>query len=169
MTREELDGIKILSLEDDGEWGYTFDVNLHYRKEHHDHHADLPLAIERIQITEDMLSDYQKEQPHLKSTAKKLVPTFFNKEHYIIHYRLLKYFFLKGINITKINTGIKYRQKAWLQPYVEYNTEKRKQARTKFASDLCKAFVNSLFGKTMEAVRKRRQVKVVREQKASEK
>src|SRR5215469_8930199 len=127
MTREELDGIKILSLEDDGEWGYTFDVNLHYRKEHHDYHIDLPMAIDRIQITEDMLSDYQKEQPHLKSTAKKLVPTFFNKEHYIIHYRLLKYFFLQGINITKVNAGIKYRQKAWST----WNTTPRRESKPK--------------------------------------
>ena len=49
-----------------------------------------------------------------------------------------------------------------MEPYIRMNTEFRKQARSDFETDFYKLMNNSVFGKTMENLRKRVNVKVVR-------
>ena len=56
---------------------------------------------------------------------------------------------------------IQCRQKAWMKPYIDYNTEKRKHAVGKFAKDFYKLMNNSVFGKTMENVRNHCKHKIV--------
>ncbi|UYV75416.1 hypothetical protein LAZ67_13000188 [Cordylochernes scorpioides] len=79
LTSEEYNQIDILALQDDSPIGYIFVVDLCYPEHLHDSHNDFPLAPERLQIVESMLSDFQKSLPHSIASSIKLCPNFFPK------------------------------------------------------------------------------------------
>ena len=92
---------------------------------------------------------------------KKLVCNLYDKKKYVVHINSLKQGLNHGLKLTKIHRIIEFNQEAWLKPYIDMNTELRKLARNDFEKDLFKLMNNSVFGKTMENIRKHREIKLV--------
>ena len=76
--------------------GCVLKVNLEHPKELRELHKDYLLAPDKIEIKREMLSNYQWKIPDLYNipigNVKKLVPNFFDKEKYIIHYKNLQFY-----------------------------------------------------------------------------
>ena len=93
--------------------------------------------------------------------CKKLVCNSQNKKKYVVHIKSLKQALNHGLKLKKFHRIIEFNQKAWLKPYIDMNTELRKLAKDDFEKDLFKLMNNAVFGKTMENIRKHRDIKLV--------
>ena len=93
--------------------------------------------------------------------CKKLVCNLFNKKKYVVHINFFKTSVKSWIKVKKIYRVIEFNQKEWLKPYIDMNTELRKASKNDFEKDLFKLMNNSVFGKTMENIRKHRDIKLV--------
>ena len=71
--------------------------------------------------------------------------------------------------LTKIHRAIKFSQAPWLKQYITYNTEKRKEANSSFEKDFFKLLNKSVYGKTIENLRKRRNVELINTEIQAEK
>ena len=162
LTGEEVD---LSKYNDESEKGLILEVDLEYPEELHDLHNDYPLASEKINVTEDMLSPYCREIAEKFKVkvglVKKLVPTLSNKERYVLHYRNLQLYMSLGLKLTKIHRALEFDQSPWLKPYIDFNTKKRAEAKNPFEKDFFKLMNNSVFGKTMENLRKRQDIKLL--------
>ncbi|MEW8688896.1 MAG: hypothetical protein AB2556_24015 [Candidatus Thiodiazotropha sp.] len=94
--------------------------------------------------------------------VEKLFPSLRNKDRYVLHYRNLQIYQSLGMRLTEIHRALKFDQSPWMEPYIRMNTELRKQATRDVEKDLYNLMNNSVFGKTMENLRKRVGVKLVR-------
>jgi hypothetical protein len=126
------------------------EVDLEYPEELHDLHKEYPLAPERLLI----------------GKVEKLVPNLNDKKKYVIHHETLKQYLKLGMKLTKIHRGISFEEKDFMKSYIDLNTKLRTKGTTDFEKDFYKLMNNSVFGKTMENVRNRVNVKLVTNTKA---
>ena len=156
---------KLLDTPPDSSIGYFLEVDLEYPASLHSEHNDNPLAPEKLTITRDQMSPYQQkliEELGVSMSCEKLVPNLMGKSRYILHYRNLQLYLLLGMKITKVHKVLEFEQSPWMQPYIQKNTQLRTQAKNDFEKDFFKLMNNAVFGKTMENVRKRVNVKLLR-------
>ena len=101
--------------------------------------------------------------PERKKIGKfnNLICDVHDKENYVVHIRALKQALNHGLILKKVQRVIQFNQKAWLKAHIDMNTELRNEAKNNFEKDFFKLMNNAVFGKTMENVRKHRDIKLV--------
>ena len=122
------------------------EVDIYYPKELHDKHNDYPLCPEKVKC---------------KNGVEKLIPNLRDKKKYVLHYKNLIQCLDMGLKITHIYRGIKFVESEWMKPYIDKNTNLRAKAKNNFEKKFYKLMNNSVFGKTMENIRNRVDVKLV--------
>ena len=145
LDSDEINEEFIKNYNENDNKGYILEVDVKYPKRLHELHSGLPFLSERMKIDK----------------CNKLVCNLFNKKKYVSHINSLKLALNHGLNFKKIHRVIKFNKKEWLKPYIDMNTELRKAAKNDFKKDLFKLMNNSVFGKTIENIRKHRNIKLV--------
>ena len=148
ITKEKV--LEILEQESSSK-GYIFDVDLEYPKNLWKLHNDYPLAPESTKV-----DGVEKLIGHLKP-----------KKDYVIHYQNLKQYLNMGLKLTAVHRAISFEQSPWMEPYIRKNTELRKTADNSFEKDFFKLMNNSVFGKTIENIRKRQNILLVNNRKTA--
>ena len=166
---ENVDEFDVNSINEKSEIGYFLEVDLEFPDQLRELHNDYPLAPEKLPVSSDRLSKYCKEIADKNDIkvgyVKKLIPNLRNKTEYVLHYRNLQLYLSLGMELTKIHRILKFKQCDWMKKYVGFNTEKRKNATNDFEKDCFKLMINSVYGKTMENLRKRINVRFVNNEK----
>ena len=164
MTKKEINDFDLGLIRENSLNGYILEEDLEYPSELYDFHNDYPLAPQKIRVDSNMLSKYCSSIANnygIKvGEVNKLIPNLDNKKNYVIHYRNLQLYISPGIKVTKVHKILKVKQSDWLKKFVNFNTEKRKNAINSFEKNFFKLMINSVFGKTMENLRKRINVRL---------
>ena len=130
----------------------------------HELRSDFPFAPEKLAFSNDMLSKYCTkigDEHEIKVIdVKILIPNLGNKINYVVHYRNIQLYLCLGIKLTKIHRVLKFNQSDWMKKYIDFNTKKRINATNNFEKDFFKLMINSVYGKTMENLRKRMNVRL---------
>ena len=137
------DFIKI--YDEEGDVGYLLAVDIEYPKTLGKLHSDLPFLPDRMKVNK----------------VKKLVCNVTDKENYSIHIVTFKQALNHGLKLIRTHSDISFRQEAWLKPYIDLNTELRKNAKNESEKDFHKFKINSIYGKTVQNDRKYRDIKLV--------
>ena len=125
--------------------GYVLEVDVSYPKELQNPHNDLPFMCERMEI----------------NGVEKLVPNLRDKKNCVIHIQALNQALQHGLRLDRIHRAIEFNQSPWLKTYIDFNTQLKTAATNDFEKDFFKLMNNSVFGKTMENIRKHTNIKLV--------
>ena len=130
--------------------GYLLEVDIRYCRELHDYHNDLPFMCGCMVI----------------NGVEKLVPNLYYKKRCVIHIRALEQALKHGLLLECIHRVTEFKQSAWMKEYIDFNTRLRTAAANDFEKDFYKLMNNAVFGKTMENIRKHRNIKLIMSREA---
>ena len=137
-------------LMNSSEEGYLLEVDICYPRELHDYHNDLPFMCEHMVI----------------NGVEKLIPNLYYKKRYVIRIRVLEQALKHGLVLEHIHRAIEFKQSAWMKEYIDCNTKLRTAAASDFEKDFYKLMNNAVFGKTMENIRKHRNINLIMSREA---
>ena len=136
---------KIKSYDDNNSTGALLKVYIEYPKELHSPHKDLPFLCERRKVDK----------------TSKLLTTLDDNKKYVVCISALKQPLDHGLILKKVHKVLEFKQRAWMKPYIDKNTKLRSESKNDYEKDFFKLMNNSVYGKTMENVRKHRDIKFV--------
>jgi hypothetical protein len=145
LTKTEIEKLDVTKIDEHSDHGYVLECDVRYPQDLHDTHSDYPFLPERLNV----------------NGTEKLIPNLMDKSRYIVHYRNLQQALQHGLILTKIHRAISFKQQPWMKSYIAMNTKLRQEASNDFEKDFYKLMNNSVFGKTMENMRKRIDVRLV--------
>ena len=164
-TKEKIEEIEknINNIDIDSKEGYILEVDMICPPDKHSDLASLPPLPYHKKLTFDKLSPYSQEVLRVlksekeakKYKAKKLVTDVTNKKKYVLHYRMLQMYLKMGLQLKKIHRIIKFEQRRYIKPYIDYCTTQRIKAvesGDSFNALLWKLAMNAVYGKFLQNV-----------------
>ena len=153
--------------------GYLLEVDVEYPIKLRNAHEDLPFLPERNVKSAKQHNEYEFDE--IRKAHRKVYKTFnFNREpdnkliasvrdknKYIVNICTLKQALDHGLRLKKVYRVIEFNQSAWLKPHIDMNTELRKDENNDFEKNFFKLMNDAVFGKMIENVRKRREIKLI--------
>ena len=118
----------IKTYDENGNIGYFLEVDINYPKELFNLYKDLPFLPESKKVNK----------------IEKLICSIKNKEKYVIHIRFSKQALNHGLKFLKVHRVIQFKQEAWLNGYIDMNTELGKKAENEFENGFFKEMNNSV-------------------------
>ena len=158
----KIDIHNVPSIDEASNVGYFVEATLEAPEELHDHLKDYPIAMPQI-VKNEWLSLYQQQFSPKEDTSAKLVPTLRKIEKQVFHYKNLIAYEKEGYKIT-MHRAVQFVEKAFLKPYIEFNTNLRtiaNQNGNAFEKDFFKLMNNAMYGKNLENVRNHRNTEMV--------
>ena len=173
LSKEEIKVFDVDMISENSLIGYIVEVDFEYCWNLHDLPNYYPLCPEKIEVSKDMLSNYCKEIVDWYGIkvggVKKLTPNLGDKVKYVVHYKNLQYYLSLGMKLVKIHRILKFKQSNWLKSYVDFNIKKRQESGDEFSKQLYKLLSNCFYGKSIENIRRRINVKLVNDKKKYQK
>ena len=139
--------------------GWILEVDLEYPEELHDAHNSYPLAPEKKgdRAVEDVRIPAAADDRSGPRTAK-YREACSDAGGQRVHYKNLQFYLSQELRLKKVHRAIEFDQEPWMELYIRF----RKQAKSDFETDFYKLMNNSVFGKTMENLRNREDMKIAR-------
>ena len=160
LTKKEISKLCLNSIDENSSIGYILKCDLEYCKELHDLHNDYLLCLKKIEANSNKLSRYCSDIANKYGIkvggVKKLIPNLNDKIKYVVHYKNLQYY---------LSLGIKFKQSNWLKENANFNTKKRPESFDELNKKNFKLLVNCVYGKSIENIRKRINVKLINDSK----
>ena len=135
----------VKNYDEESDIGYLFVVDVIYHENLYIEHSDLPFLPDRSKINK----------------VNQLNCDLDDKKHYSINTYASKQALNHGLILEKVYSVIRFRQGAWLKPYIDMNTNLRIKVTNDFEKDFDNLCINNAYSKTMENVRKHRDIKIV--------
>ena len=128
MTDKEISRIDLAKYKENGKKELILEVDLEYLLELHSLHNDYPVAPEKLDISNNMLSGYCRKIAENYNISiglvSKLIPTLKDKKECVLHYRNLQLYLDLGLKVKKVHRVLVFNQFSWLKQYVDFNTDK---------------------------------------------
>ena len=119
LNQKEIRDLCLNSIEENNSIDYLLEVDLEYPDTLHELHNDFPLALGKLEISQNMLSNYcfniANKYGIKIGGVNKLVPNLGNKSKYVVHYRNLQLYLSLGMKLTKVHRILKFKQSDWLK------------------------------------------------------
>ena len=175
LPHDEIEFDKNVKLEDilntphHSDTGYFIEVDLNYPDKIKQKTKHFPLAPVDKKISPNDFSDYMKEIiPDTYTQTKKLISDWSDKKNYLNQQRMVKFYVVHGMQVERVHYVISFKQSKWSRKYINFNTQKRNKAKNEFEKGFYKLLFNAFNGKTMEKVRNRIRVEIIRKDDTDE-
>ena len=154
---------EILNTPDDNDIGYFLEVDLEYPYNIRQKTKHFPFCSENKTVSKNDFGPYMKSIMSKNYVShKKLFCDWTDKRNYLIHYRMSKFYVRHLMKTKKVHNVISFKQSKWLEKYIDFNTQKRNQAVNDFEKEFYKLLKNAFYGKTMENVRNRCKIEIIK-------
>ena len=131
FTSTKLDSV-VATYQDTDETGYFLKVDLDYPPALHRLHDTFPLAPEHLKVPFEQLTSFQQQyllandMKHV-TNHEKLIPNLYDKKEYVLHIKNLQQYMALGLVVSRVHSVIRFKQAAWLKPYIDLNTRLRQE------------------------------------------
>ena len=149
--------------------GYIYTIDIKYNDELKQKTKNYPFFPEKTRANIGQFTDYQNvNKKKGYKPNEKLMLKLTDKVEYVIDGEMLDWYLDHGLKIEDITVKqkLEYSKSGWLKPYIEFNIQKRKEAKAKcdkFGDVFFKLMNNAFYGKTIENVYNRQDVELVNE------